>query len=94
MMDELIAGTNPEKKPDLKPTRLTYEIFEAGLDPVNQWELVGKNVDGNEQCCIRFRTYGEAWREAERRKQAERGRQADLLSWSAQQENEDRHERL
>jgi hypothetical protein len=78
----------------LKVSTLTYEIFESGLDPVKQWELVGKDADGNEQCCIRFLTYGEAWREAERRKRAERERQADLLGWSAQQEHEDRHERL
>jgi hypothetical protein len=73
---------------------LTYEIFESGLDPVKQWELVAKDADGNEQCCIRFQTYGEAWREAERRRRAERERQTDLLGWADRQDNEDCHERL
>jgi hypothetical protein len=59
-------------------TAMTYDIAETGLDPIRQWELIGRDANGVERCCVRFKTYGEAWREAERRKQIDAEPQATL----------------
>ncbi len=68
MINGLISAIDPAQDHGLSISRVTYEIFESGLDPVKQWELVGRDANGNEHCCVRFKTYGEAWRELERRK--------------------------
>jgi hypothetical protein len=48
-----------------------YEIVQSAYDPNRSWELVVAASHGREVARIRFRTYGDAWREAERLKAAE-----------------------
>jgi hypothetical protein len=48
-----------------------YEIVQSAYDPNRSWELVVAASHGPEVARIRFRTYGDAWREAERLKAAE-----------------------
>src|SRR5471030_1885210 len=62
---------------------LSYEIVQSASDPNRQWHLIGKDAFGNEYCRIGFRTYGEAWQAAERRKSDQETCQADLLTWGA-----------
>jgi hypothetical protein len=66
--------------------RLSYEIVQSTSDPNRQWQLLGKDVCGNEYCRIGFRTYGDAWHAAERRKSDEAACQADLLTWVARRQ--------
>jgi hypothetical protein len=55
-----------------------YEIIETD-DPVRPWQLISKGDDGKGITSSVFRTYGDAWREAERRKFAEDQPQGDIL---------------
>ena len=48
-----------------------YDIVQSLFDPNRSWELVVTAPNGKGISYIRFRTYGDAWREAERRKAAE-----------------------
>jgi hypothetical protein len=66
--------------------RLSYEIVQSASDPARQWQLVGKDASGNEFCCVGYKTYGDAWHAAERRKSDEDGCQADLQTWAARQQ--------
>ena len=50
---------------------LFYDIVQTLFDPNRPWELVVAAPNSKGILCIRFRTYGDAWREAERRKAAE-----------------------
>ena len=62
-----------------------YEIVESADDPNRPWHVVMRAVpDGQAVPCIRFRTYGEAWREVERRKIAESEHQDDLFTQADQ----------
>lgn len=63
--------------------RLSYEIVQSASDPIRQWQLIGKDASGSEFCRVRFKTYGDAWHAAERRKADENERQADLQNWAA-----------
>jgi hypothetical protein len=65
--------------------QLFYEIIESASDPNRQWQLIARDAIGNEYCRIGFKTYGDAWRAAERRKSDEYAGQADLLAWVAHQ---------
>jgi hypothetical protein len=62
---------------------LCYEIVQSASDPARQWQLIGKDASGNEYCRVGFRTYGDAWQAAERRKSDEYECQADLQAWVA-----------
>jgi len=64
---------------------MTYEIVESSLDPNRPWQLIGRNASRTEMCRAGFKTYGDAWREAQRRQAIEGDGQADLLDWAEQQ---------
>jgi hypothetical protein len=65
---------------------LFYEIVQSASDPARQWQLIGKDAFGNEYCRVGFKTYGDAWLAAERRKLDEDESQADLQAWVARQQ--------
>ncbi len=48
-----------------------YKIIESAYDPNHPWQLIETAPDGKGMSSTGFRTYGEAWREVERRKIAE-----------------------
>jgi hypothetical protein len=63
--------------------QLSYEIVQTASDPNRPWQLVGKDAHGTEICRIRYKTYGDAWHGAQRRKADEVECQADLQNWAA-----------
>jgi hypothetical protein len=65
--------------------QLFYEIVQSASDPARQWQLIGKDALGDEYCRVGFKTYGDAWHAAERRKSDEDERRADLQAWVARQ---------
>jgi hypothetical protein len=66
--------------------QLSYEIVQSASDPIRQWQLIGKDASGAELCRVRFKTYGDAWHAAERRKADEGESQADLQNWAARRQ--------
>jgi hypothetical protein len=56
-----------------------YKIIETTYDPVRPWQLISTGDDGKGMTSIVFKTYGDAWREMERRKLAEDEPQGDIL---------------
>jgi hypothetical protein len=59
---------------------MNYKIIETTYDPVRPWQLICTGDDGKGMTSTVFRTYGEAWREMERRKRAESQPQSDMFA--------------
>jgi hypothetical protein len=66
--------------------QLSYEIVQSAFDPNRQWQLIGKDASGTEFCRVRFKTYGDAWHAAQRRKADEVECQADLQNWATRRQ--------
>jgi Domain of unknown function DUF29 len=77
---------NDEPRTPNSNSQLYYEIAQSASDPNRPWQLVEKDASGEEYSRTGFRTYGDAWHAAERRKSDEIGCQATLLIRAAQQQ--------
>ena len=77
---------NDELRTPSSNSQLYYEIAQSASDPNRPWQLVEKDASGEEYSRTGFRTYGDAWHAAERRKSDEIGCQAKLLIRAAQQQ--------
>src|ERR1700712_1585087 len=62
-----------------------FEIIQCSSDPNRQWQLIARDDEGNEYRRTGFRTYGDAWRAAERLKSSEDECQSDFINMMAQQ---------
>jgi hypothetical protein len=77
---------NDEVRTPNSDSQLCYEIVQSAADPNRQWQLVEKDAFGDEYSRTGFRTYGDAWHAAQRRKAAESDCQAQLFTRAARQQ--------
>ena len=74
MADDDAAGRPIASNP------VPYEIIESASDPNRPWQLIVRDAGGTETSRIGFKTYGDAWRAAERRTSEADSRQTNLLT--------------
>jgi uncharacterized protein DUF29 len=75
-------------------SRTAFEIVESASDPNRPWQLIIKDAAGTEYRRIGFKSYGDAWHAAERRKSEDDDCQPNLPTESKRQQDRQRSEYL